>query len=185
MKAAIYARCMKCHIAWSYLLFSFLAIPAWAEPSSTVRSLMNEPVSLFDLGLLRTKDMFRDLKVKGVSSVATSVRYDASANIIHIQAIASTAGKKLEKACIDVIKAIKAQLLINPETGNPIHGEASALGYFFTRLSADDREVERSMALGKELDHITKINTFVVNVADKGVNCSSKLRSVRITIGNE
>ncbi len=71
------------------IILSILLIPikTYAEPSSSVTYLMNEPFSLFDWGLYKLEDSLKDTKFKDLHLIfrtLSSVDYEWNKNVINI-----------------------------------------------------------------------------------------------------
>ena len=92
-----------------------------AEPTPVVKYLMDEPVTLFDLGMLRLDRLFDDFKVKDAKSVFVSVGYKWKENRISIFAFVDT--NKAEsffpprRHCKEIIGRIKETLDVSSISG--------------------------------------------------------------------
>lgn len=142
------------------LLISLLCISitdsAFAEPSPTVRYLMNEPVSRLDWGIYQLQKELEELNV--------SVRYNWDENRIEISKSSSETPKDLNQAkilCKEEVSNLKIILGVNPEIGKP-YGENSFLWVFFRHEGYKLKSEPET--LWEDLDNITRLSvTFRIN----------------------
>jgi hypothetical protein len=121
------------------VLFTFwltLAISgqaALAEPDKTVTSFMNEPISLFDWGILKADEhLNQSVSAElGAYDARAGVRYDSSSNRIQIEVKgllrAGSLNKQetlvtLNEVCRRFISVAKRHLQVDAETGKPTPG---------------------------------------------------------------
>jgi hypothetical protein len=137
------------------LTFNKLCI---AEPDSTVRYLMNEPASMFDLGMLKLKRDLDDwLKDPHVN---VFVSYDWNTNRIEIKVSDTKDVYKIKKYarnwCDETICEIKRLLDVNCSTGKPLLPKMGSLLYdYFTHAGYVNKGGPKDP--GGKLDNIVNI----------------------------
>jgi len=153
----------------SVITFLILANPQiiCAEPSETIKYLINEPASLFDLGLYRLNKELLKVSIGCTAKDAPLVRsisaeYNWELNRIEINIRYIYGAKKLpqnlKKIITYDINQQKNYLNIDSSTGKPF-GQQSYLKKYFTHLGYKNKDMPKD--LGKKLDHIT---VFIVKV---------------------
>lgn len=108
---------MKLQIFLMVVIFSLFSIASLnAEPTPSVEWLMNEPASLFDIGMMRLRDLNKtewvpelmieidNLGLK-LSNTGESVVYDFEKNILSIGVC--FIGNPTEQMCADILKKYK------------------------------------------------------------------------------
>jgi hypothetical protein len=129
------------------LLLLGLAPICKAEPSPSVRYLMNEPVTLFDWGILRLYEYLDEytahyLKTNSVQDIYSTVRYDSPKNRIIISLV------------------VTRQSLQQDETPASVRAASSSICKTITQtlrrefLADRDRHVRRSSGIYRFFGHI-------------------------------
>jgi hypothetical protein len=104
-----------------YIILIFSPGITLAEPTKAIHSLMTEPATLFDLGIVRLENL-----LKKTQTGALDVSYDFQSNKIQISVIVtnrmSTQEKKSSKDKFlreigHIIQTIRLDLGVNPSTG--------------------------------------------------------------------
>lgn len=135
---------------WAVALAALTAHPVYSEPSQSLRTLMNTPVSLFSFGIFQLQTQLRRamLETSGRMSglppdnqkFEPEVEYNWDRNqlIVNIYDFRSDADKKQdsEEECRSVMAAIREFFGINPETGKLYHEglKSSYLNQYFIPL---------------------------------------------------
>lgn len=148
---------------------------ASAEPTPTVRYLMNEPVSLWDWGMRELGEYFNNLTVEGVKIGVDSV-YHWQPNRIRIMARAGDPALTFKNAaeartmCKKTLSGLRARLGIDPATGQPFSQTyGSYLSSAFSRRGY--RKGNEPKKLSDELDAMTELSaSFRYGPWAKGVD---------------
>ena len=140
------------------------------EPTPAVRYLMNEPVTLFDLGMLRLEQLF------GSFTVPVHVTYQWKENRIAIDVFlpSNMETKSVQKVrCKKVITGIKNILMVNAQTGKPFSFSHSLLPELFSHVGFTSTDKPKNVAA--ELDTITEVSVRVFNVMCKSALLSKEI----------
>ena len=148
------------------LLFPLLAV---AEPTPAIEYLMREPVTLFDLGMLKLDQALVDLNVQGVGRMSTIIAYDWDKNRIKIGAATlfnkGRTTQAAKKGCTEALEKVKSRLGINPSTGKPLLPNLLLVSDFFSHSGFGKRGEPKNLA--RELHSIVEL-TAVVGAEAKG-----------------
>lgn len=116
----------------SIALVAVWPLQARCEPDATVKWLMNQPVSLFDWGILRLSELVdkrlksglgaEELRKRGITVEAAFARYEWDANRLYIQVTAFKAPVTPE-ACRFVLDVTRNRL-VGEEAGKPREEQA-------------------------------------------------------------
>ncbi len=151
------------------------------EPTPAVRHLMNEPATLFDLGMLRLQQKFRKIALDDFDLVFAVVSYDWDTNRIKITAFASTEKIKTvegrKQGCRKVLKEIKQDLGIDLETGRP-KGPNSFVSNLFSHVDYSRRGWPSDLV--DELDNMVELTARVFGQTGTGALCRSTLLGTEI-----
>jgi hypothetical protein len=134
----------------------FLTSDSTAEPSRKVKWLMNEPVSLFTLGMQNINNKLQQI---GFEDVQISSAYEWSENKIIISAIIPEKGT--EKKCKKTIDAIRKMGYVDPKTGEL--GRTSIMkldilsAYSEGFIQAGNTTKNTPKGIGKEIDRMISI----------------------------
>jgi hypothetical protein len=157
------------------LLFNYT--PCFAEPSSVVKYLMNDSVSLFDLGLFRLESYFDDFgEGQYYEKYNVTVFYDFEKNQILIDVLPFPIGELIKKSlslnetkkiCFDIFSDIRMTLGIDTNTGKGMYSypkknnkeENSGLFFHFQHWGFNKGDPPKNLA--KELDNMTYITMRV------------------------
>jgi len=147
-------------------------IPSLAEPSPTVQYLMDEPASLFDLGM---KSLNYSLS-EGMKDVDVFAGYSWEENRIEITVYDVEVPDTIpnEKArCAKLVEQVKRHLaVVNGKTPMKISG----LGIYFSHTGYKNTKQPKNVAT--DLDAITTIRVHVSQAKD--VTCESPLLSTKV-----
>ena len=185
---------MKKLILFIFAAFIAADLPAVADPSATVMSLMNTPVSLFSLGLIRVEIHLREslsftegrflLPPSAVKHHYFSyVGFDWEKNQINIQAytFAEEADEwNYEDECRQVLDQIRTEAGINPKTGKPaqeIQMQTSIFANYFSPNGYAQKNPPEQYE--KTIDAMIHLRfwTFNSNAAstNRGIDCEGRL----------
>lgn len=145
------------------------------EPTPAVRYLMNEPVTLFDLGMLRLEQLFGSFTV-GSFTVPVHVTYQWKENRIAIDVFLTSnmEAKSVQKVrCKEVITGIKNILMVKAQTGKPFSFSHSLLPELFSHVGFTSTDKPKNVAA--ELDTITEVSVRVFNVMCKSALLSKEI----------
>ena len=138
-----------------------------AEPSETIKYLMNEPATLFDLGLYRINQELSERPIpftidKAPPATRIYAEYNWDLNRIEINIRYLYGTKKIpnniKELALFHIDNLKVYLGIDTRTGRPF-GKQSRLKEYFIHLNFENKN--RPKYLGEKLDQIT---TFIIEV---------------------
>ena len=154
------------------LMLCLLAAAAHGETATGVKWLMNEPATLWDLGLLRVESRIQGLlQARGDTNWGASVFYDQDSGRLTIEAshgVTRTSPPLTESQarneCRATIDGMRLQLMVDPSTGRPLRGEHSQLGAYFAHKGpsrqSDDGSVRPSETPG-QLDAMARLRVTV------------------------
>ena len=151
------------------------------EPTPAVRHLMNEPVTLFDLGMLRLEQIFSNFKVADAKEAFVTVVYMWETNRISIHAFVTpnkaefVQGPKIR--CKALITELKTNLFVNPLTSKPVY-RSSRLRELFSHVGFTSTDEPKNVAA--ELDTITELSVSIVSEPEASTTCKSALLSKEI-----
>lgn len=150
-----------------------------AEPSPSVRYLMNEPVTLFDWGVLRLYEYLDEyaanyLKTNSVQDVYGTVRYDSPRNRIIISMVVTRKAQQEDEppstvrtGSRDICKAITQTLRREFLTERDRHVRRSSGIYrFFGHIGFKGKD--EPIDAFDEIERITLINVSVYSEKDPG-----------------
>jgi hypothetical protein len=168
-----------------------------AEPSPSVRYLMNEPVTLFDWGILRLHDYldeytFHYLKTNSVQDIYSTVSYDARRNKITISMIVTRQAEhenespaSVRKSSRDICKTVTQTLRREFLTDRDTHARRSSGIYrFFGHIGFKGKD--EPIDSFDEIEKVTVINVSVYSDKDPGrliVHSESPLMGKEILFG--
>jgi hypothetical protein len=129
------------------VLFLSLASLAGAEPSPSVRYLMNEPVTLFDWGIVRLHEYLEEytthyLQTASVQDIYATVSYDSRRNIILLSIVATRQARQQDESPESVRTSSK----------DVCRGVTQTLRKEF--LADRDRSVRRSLGIYRFFGHL-------------------------------
>ena len=150
-----------------------------AEPSPSVRYLMNEPVTLFDWGIIRLYDYLDEytehyLKTNTVRDIYCTVRYDSPRNKIIISMVVtrrapshedtpSSVRAESREICKSITQTLRREFLTDRDT----HVRRSSGIYrFFGHIGF--RGTEEPLDAFDEIERITVIEVSVYGETDPG-----------------
>ena len=145
----------------------------FAEPSSSVQYLMNEPASLFDFGMKRLDEF---LSGRTDIFVITEYNYDQNRILISVRDRSDTVKSKGEakERCAQMIGEMKTMLGVGLDS-------TSVLGSFFSHEGYTKRSEPKN--LGAELDSITVIIGRILHIERNNnfnISCESPLTSPKV-----
>jgi len=181
---------MRWSISWAFIIAVSAISNTEAAPSTSVKWLMNEPASLFDIGMVRmridnrerwTPELMKELNGKNLkldNFGVGSVVYNWDENIITIGV--GLIGNPTEDLCKDALGKYKK--VISPVSKD------SNLRYVF--MSNDFEHINyTSKSRPKNMDeNISKLFVFTVGISDKPgfegrtISCSSRFDSDTPTV---
>ncbi len=143
-------------------------VHAHPKPNTpAVAWLMDEPVSLWDLGILRVE---QHLQHTFVSSVKTKVRYTHNDKLVILAVDYGEVKKDPEGHCRNLVGLIKDELFVSSVTGEPAGlSKVSRLSYFFTHVG--DHSPDWPPGTTEELDAITVIRVSIPQI----IRCEAPL----------
>ena len=171
------------NIRASILLIAFAAI-APAEPSRAVRYLMNEPLTLFEWGILQLETGAKSFAWDGLDLFKQfpNVEYDWEKNQLKVQMAIYPRYRSLQKStpkeiCGDVMRQMKAHFGVAPgwESVRTISG----VGTYFTHKQFSKPDAPETLAA--DIERITTLRVDVwTSTTDKppfrpSQSCSSDL----------
>jgi hypothetical protein len=180
------------------LLLLVTAVESSAEPGPTIQYLMNEPVTLMDLGMYRLRRKFDDfqnskwLKEKFPKYLQIDIMYRDKEDRLEFAVFYLEAPDSKEEAtadCKELIITIKSRLSIDKD-GTPHFKpveETSNLYSYFSHYSDTKRDPRNygynpNKDLGNSLDDLTKVIAVVGTKDSYETVCQSKLRDPKIFI---
>jgi hypothetical protein len=163
---------------------------SYAEPGITILRLMDEPASLFDIGMIRTSQYVekycKDSKFND-GKVRTHAYYVWDINRIHIQMFAYIKKTMTKKSEIigakKYLSEFKEQFGINPGTGEYTDSDynSSQLANLFSHSGYDNRSLPKNF--GEEIDKIIRISIQVYDSNhDMVTDCDCPLLSPEFAI---
>jgi hypothetical protein len=167
---------------WMSLAFLVLHTPGLAGPPSSVKYLMNEPVSLFDFGIYEMERYFSGLESEE-THVSSLVYYDYNSNRIIIQIWQADSKRfKTKTEAKDwsrsIICKIKNLLAIDCNTAKSWLPAGNSLVHQFFRHEGHAKSIELKN-LGGEIDEIVEIR---VGNHWGGQDKESKLLSCKVLL---
>ena len=168
------------------LFWACACLLAWittasAEPSSVVRFLMNQPVSVFDYGLIQLEEQFAEQHFYGIAKpvpLNTHAAYDWNANRIYLSfrimiEEVNVSQSVLKDICESSIWHARTILGVGPDTGK-LEDEV-ALGMLFEPRSFTVKDAPHNV--NEELSAIIDLRS-TVSTSDpksKAVRCRGRL----------
>lgn len=156
-----------------------------ADPSQNIKYLMNEPVSLFDLGILRLNEQVKGLKLTNGGKLESTVDYEWDRNRIRILVFGPSDmhPKSLMEAknwCHESFRSIRLTFGVNPDKGIPSYLDKSLLSVYFSHQ--EYLKGNKPKNIEAELDNITEIvAVFTIEDKDKTtIKCQGPLVSNEI-----
>lgn len=158
----------------SIFMVMFLTAPLSlrAEPGPVIGWLMNEPVSLLDIGLYRLEKDVQSLRQgieAGVSNgarIVIGVHYSWDKNRIYV--LFAHIEELKRDDCEYIIGITRLLARVNPTNGTPLVGDSSNFSSFFSHFGYSKKSQPKEYR--KKLDHIFEI---VVNA--KNIKCMAPL----------
>ena len=152
-----------------------------AEPTASIKYLMNEPVTMLDWGIyrmgnaLRTAGYVEFLEIDGMRP-NIHAHYEASFNSIVIEVTSpiiedTDSQKRAKEWCSSVIEQSRVNFGINKETGKASSAQGSHIRRFFQ--SEGPQRTNQPENLGNELDRITALVVFA-RFREKGSKASPR-----------
>ncbi|WP_422452204.1 hypothetical protein [Endozoicomonas sp. ALC066] len=159
-----------------------------ASPSPIVHYLMNEPLTLWDMGIYKMNSDFRIIKdYDGSYITSTSIGYNWEKNniVIAVSDDNKKNGSKSESDfkewCVKAVHAVKQHLGISPKNGKPIYSDHSLIHTYFRHKGyVNNNEPE---SLGSHLDSITMITGLYLpkkESSQKMLRCNATLLGTEI-----
>lgn len=163
----------------SLLLFLLLGLVpiCKAEPSPAVKYLMNEPVTLFDWGIIRLYEYLDDyamhyMKTNSVQDTYCTVRYDPSRNMILISLVVTREAQKESESpesvradsreiCKTITRTLRREFLTDQDRHLR---RASGIYRFFGHIGS--RGKEEPIDAFAEIEKITMIDVSVYSARD-------------------
>jgi len=153
------------------------------EPTPAVQYLMNEPVTLFDLGMLRLEQIFKKLALEERElNLNVTVGYAWKENRILIDMydrrdkVESVQSRKM--LCKEDIATLKNFLWISAETGKPPFSPTSRLQELFSHIGFSRKSEPKNIAA--ELDTITELSVRLFTKPSDLTKCKSALLSKEV-----
>lgn len=162
-----------------FVLLMLFCVPASAEPTSKIRYLMNDSLTVWDWGMYRLSQAVAGLNEPETTvRLTTTVNYNWDSNRIIIfsfplgyQAKNVGAGKDF---CESAINMIRASLGINGDNGEPYFGENSILVHYFSHTGYE--KTDRPEELADELDSIIELSaTIGIKGSQESIKCQGDL----------
>lgn len=167
-----------------YAIIFFLCIvkAAYAEPSLSVRYLINEPVSLLDWGTyFLKKDLENSIKQTDSAPAVrfVDVDYDYEKNMIILQIryhikTGELSHVVIKDFCRSLLNTVRLEMYVDPKTGKlqfPTLKQSKVSEYFFHNGYHDANQPE---TLASDIDRITNIDVGVWR-GNEFVNCKGEL----------
>jgi len=168
-----------------------------AEPSPSVRYLMNEPVTLFDWGIVRLYEYLDEytahyLKTSSVQDIYSTVSYDSSRNNIVISLVVTRQAEQANESpesvrlssgdiCKTIIQTLRREFL----TDSDRHVRRSSGIYrFFGHIGFKGKD--EPIGSFEEIEKITVINVSIYSDKDPGrliLHSESPLMGKQIVFG--
>lgn len=161
---------------------------ASSEPTPKINYLMNEPASLFDLGMYRLGEGLSNAVILKENRISAAPFYDWDKNRIKIKGFSSINKsldmKEAKLLCSDVIRRIKSYLMVDSETGKSFLGTHSIFESFFSHDGYKNKSEPSD--LYSDIDNITEIEAYVGEEGKEfKINCKSPLMSKEIMFSSE
>ncbi|MDJ0871891.1 MAG: hypothetical protein QNJ87_08980 [Gammaproteobacteria bacterium] len=164
----------------------------WAQPESSITKLMDEPVTLWDLGMHRLQHSLDEVGateewVAGGDSLRIRARYDREAKRIHIAsrlyAFTGTADDARAK-CTQLMNAIRIALGVYPPLGQPAAPTSDVVAFFLRDGSAARIRADWD-SLGRALDRMVWIQVGLFRPEDlrATTECEGPLLGTRVRFG--
>ena len=147
----------------------FLLRNASAEPDETTKKFMNEPASLFDLGMLEIQSRasewikFSDWPIKFGPPV---IGYDSDKDQILIYIRAKKEFKTKDSAidgCKNVFDTVRERAFVDPKTGK-LYSERGGLAIYFEHFGQRSMTDEDVSNLGKKFQLICTTGIWGYNI---------------------
>ncbi len=171
------------------LILSAVMTGAGAEPDPVVSGLMQEPVSLWDMGMHRLQHRLDEVAttrewVAGGSSLRIRGRYDREANQIRVVArlygFSGTADEEEEK-CKQLMTALRMSLGVYPPLGQPAAPTSDMVELFVQdgQVAGSGMNMDK---LGRVLDRNTRVFVGIFRPEDRRAHmaCEGPLLGTRI-----
>ena len=146
----------------------------WARPDPAVTTLMQEPVTLWDMGIHRLKHRLDEVAVTrewaaGGSSLRIRARYDRSANQIRvISRLYSFTGNadEAKAKCKQLMTALRMSLGVYPPLGQPAAPTSDMVELFVRdgQVAGSGTDMDE---LGRVRDRITRIYVGIFRPEDR------------------
>ena len=179
------------------LIFIFMCSsfkPVLADPTPSISYLMNEPASLFDLGMFKLNWHLKNTSILfGTKFDSKSVTVDAIYTFDQNQiTIGFSAGEVMsnidagKEYCQEIIGGIKKTLFVNPHTGIPFDiGGMNTYKLIFSHEGFYEKK-DQPKNLYSDLAKITKIfGRVIIEKKESFFFCISSLLSKEITYSQE
>lgn len=181
---------MKKNITMALFLMAILLLSniTQAEPTTNIKYLMNNFVSMLDWGAYRLEIALRDIDTIKHKNAFLHVNYDQEKNrlIISVQdkVPSSTTELEAKKWCREVIEEIKSYLGINYRTGKPFRYKMKNSDLYLYFGHEGFVKKSQPQDLYDELENITGIHvrTYIKGKGKdiKGIICESPLRGTNV-----
>ena len=156
----------------------------YGEPDSTIKYLINEPVTMLDWGLHRLNNILEKRELSAFDA-AMAMNYDWETNrfkVIVAAAFKATTEPTAKSLCKNAIGEIKQSFFVDHETGKPMVAGFSNMGSFFSHSGF--KTGETPVDVGRKLERITFVEVHVP-LSQKGQKlvCRSDLLSTEVFFG--
>jgi len=144
------------------IIFSFIAGICNAEPDSTIKYLMDEPLSMLEWGMYRMNKSLDEIygdKYNIDHDLTNIVRYDWDNNRIIINCIVGLYGRFEEKkqaqaACKNIVRKYRSTFGVNADTGKPV-GFGTLYNLYFSHQGFKSPSMPKN--INKDLNKIVEI----------------------------
>lgn len=170
------------------LLFGAM-VGAWAESDPALTGLMEEPVSLWDMGIHRLQHRLDEVAetdewIAGGRSLRIRARYDREANQIRVvsrlYSFTGTADESKAK-CAQLMTVLRTALGVYPPLGQPAAPTSDMVELFLRDGQAAGSGMDMD-SVGRVLDRMTRIAVGVFRLEDLRPHtaCEGPLLGTRI-----
>lgn len=179
------------HQLLGILILSALSTSIHAEPSNTLRFLIDEPMSMWDFGMYKLNKRLDNLTLMpSRKTVNAAAYYSSETNRIRIITTLiidknskdfSYKAANLHEArtvCGDIIKLIRGQFGVDPQKGTVHFGGNSFVCNMFKHDSYQNKNEPKNLC--GELDSMVELSAHVTTQENKDIHCQGQLVSNKV-----